>query len=275
MYRFRIPEIFLGCFLTVAIFATGMIFARQEQSASPTQSSKNEESSESNKVRNPDTELTDSIWLPKDAAGFFTFGLVVVGIAQALLFFFQLRYMRIGMRDATVTANAAKTSADSLAASERARFYIVIEHHNLTEVIKNVERRGPKTGERFSIRYRFQNYGKTPGIVKVVIINSRIAKEPVEPPANFTSLRDFPEYMIGAGHSTKTQEYDPVPFLDLEQVQSVARNSARLWFFGRLYYDDVFGNHQVHRFYFRSVSPLGSDICVLQPYDYQDFNQST
>jgi hypothetical protein len=136
----------------VAVFAAGMIFARQEQSASPTQSLKNEESSDSHKVQIPDAELTGSAWLTKDAAGFFTFGLMVVGIGQALLFFFQLRYMRIGMRDATVTANAAKTSADSLAASERARFHIVIEHHNLTEVIKNAERRACRTCRRPSAR---------------------------------------------------------------------------------------------------------------------------
>jgi hypothetical protein len=28
MYRFRVPEIFLGCFLTIAVFAAGMLFVR-------------------------------------------------------------------------------------------------------------------------------------------------------------------------------------------------------------------------------------------------------
>ena len=29
MYRFRVPELFLGCFLTVAVFATGILFSNQ------------------------------------------------------------------------------------------------------------------------------------------------------------------------------------------------------------------------------------------------------
>src|SRR5262245_39808985 len=40
-------------------------------------------------------------WLTKDAAGFFTFLLVVVGGVQVGLFYWQLRYMRTGMEDAS------------------------------------------------------------------------------------------------------------------------------------------------------------------------------
>jgi hypothetical protein len=112
MYRFRVPEIFLGCFLTVAVFATGMLFERQKQATNPTNSEKKQEAAtNSYEPENPDAELTGSPWLTKDAAGFFTFGLVVIGVGQAILFYIQLRYMREGMRDAADAAQAANTAA--------------------------------------------------------------------------------------------------------------------------------------------------------------------
>src|SRR5262249_1347333 len=69
--------------------------------------------SEGEKTQSPDAELTGSTWLTKDAAGFFTFGLVLVGIGQAALFFFQLRYMNQGMKDAATAAKAARDGASA------------------------------------------------------------------------------------------------------------------------------------------------------------------
>ncbi|MFK4657974.1 hypothetical protein ABIF97_007908 [Bradyrhizobium japonicum] len=115
MYRFRVPEIFLGCFLTIAVFAAGMVFRGNKQPFDPAQSlEKRETSGERSSAASPDAELAGSTWLTKDAAGFFTFGLVVVGLGQALLFFFQLSYMRKGM---VATATAAKAAADGAKAS--------------------------------------------------------------------------------------------------------------------------------------------------------------
>lgn len=120
MYRFRIPEIFLGCFLTVAVFATGMLVDGGKQAANPASAERKQEAvSNSHKTKSPDAELTGSTWLTKDAAGFFTFGLVLVGLGQAWLFFFQLRYMRIGMRDATIAAKASQLSAETAARTLR------------------------------------------------------------------------------------------------------------------------------------------------------------
>lgn len=52
-------------------------------------------------------------WITNDAAGFFTFWLVIVGIGQAGLFVWQLRYMRKSLTDAQLLAEAAKASADT------------------------------------------------------------------------------------------------------------------------------------------------------------------
>lgn len=66
---------------------------------------------------------TEEPWLTKDAAGFFTFLLVVVGGLQLALFVWQLGLIRESLDDAKIAAEAAKESADvakaQLALAER------------------------------------------------------------------------------------------------------------------------------------------------------------
>jgi hypothetical protein len=100
MSRFRVPEILLGCLLTVAVFAMGMLFGLRAPAGT-------------------DAEAPGYPWLIKDAAGFFTFCVVIVAIVQAWLFLRQLRLMRLGMRD---TAEAARAASDAAkAATEQVR----------------------------------------------------------------------------------------------------------------------------------------------------------
>src|SRR5262249_7932418 len=52
-------------------------------------------------------------WVTHDAAGFFTGLLVLVAIAQACLFVWQLKIMHDGMADTRAAAEAAMTSAQT------------------------------------------------------------------------------------------------------------------------------------------------------------------
>lgn len=52
-------------------------------------------------------------WLTKDAAGFFTFTLFVVGSIQVALFLWQLWLIRESLDDAKIAADAAKEAADA------------------------------------------------------------------------------------------------------------------------------------------------------------------
>jgi hypothetical protein len=63
---------------------------------------------------NPQAEARAVSWLIKDAAGFFTLWLVIVGAVQVGMFFMQLRYMRKSMRD---TAQAAQAASDAATAA--------------------------------------------------------------------------------------------------------------------------------------------------------------
>jgi hypothetical protein len=174
------------------------------------------------------------------------------------------------------SADAVKHSADAAVAAERARFFIVIEKHNLTEIIEHVENRGAlASGENFSIQCHFKNYGKTPGIIKELSIGSMIVPHLPDDLPFILSAKDFPEHMIGAGWSTQPDQfYSPVTLPNDAQVRAIGRNTTRFWLYGRLYYDDVFGQHQVHCFYFRSVSTLGQK-CVLEPFEPKNQKKST
>jgi hypothetical protein len=217
-----------------------------------------------------------SLWVPTDSVGLYTLVLAVFTAVLAGVSIFQGFLLLRADKTARIAADAAKRSADSAFAAERARFFIVIESHNLSSLVSNVEATGRILvgGEKVSIQYRFQNYGKTPGIIKELSLASAVAPSPVDPQSHRLLYKDFTEHMIGANGSTKTVTYFPERLPNGFEIQAIGKNATRFWFYGRLYYDDVFGNHQVHKFYFRSVR-ISGEGCILEPFDYGDHNKST
>jgi hypothetical protein len=120
MHRFRIPEIFLACFLTVAVFATGMLFANGPNSRYPTQAQSAE------KANKPASESTEpkGFWqtVTTDPVSAFTLCLVLVGLAQAVLFYVQLRLIGETLRPAKAAAEAAVDAARIARNAERPYF---------------------------------------------------------------------------------------------------------------------------------------------------------
>ena len=94
-------------------------------------------------------------------------GTVAVAIFTAILGGFTVSLSK----STRVAAEAAQKAADAAFAAERARFFVVIDKHNLTEIAKLVESSGANEnigipgGDNICITYRFKNYGKTPAIV--------------------------------------------------------------------------------------------------------------
>ncbi|WP_316228133.1 MULTISPECIES: hypothetical protein [unclassified Bradyrhizobium] len=108
--RFRVPELFLGCLLTVAVFATSMVFASRpspQQSVHPVSESR----STLKPTSSADSDPAWSTWLTKDASGFFTAAQAFIGLIQAVLFFVQLRFMRQSLGDTKAAATAARDAA--------------------------------------------------------------------------------------------------------------------------------------------------------------------
>src|SRR5438105_2425027 len=125
--KFRVPEIFLGAFLTIAVFSMGILFSSQYSDHVTKQPAQQETSSSGNNAKNPDTELTGSTWLTKDASGFFTFALVIVGGIQAILFLAQLKLIRESLAPAKAAADAARIAAEHIPRVERAYVFLAEE----------------------------------------------------------------------------------------------------------------------------------------------------
>jgi hypothetical protein len=206
-----------------------------------------------------------------------------IALLQLFAFIAQARYMKrtvFEMRKTTHTtiraARASIKSAGAIVAAERARFFVVIDQCNLAHLVGKFQNEGRLTpGENISISFRFKNYGKTPGILKERIIDSVIAEELPETLPLLLRVKDFPETMIGSMNETKLDWFGPAELPTTEQMGAVMRNTKRFWLYGRLYYNDVFGNPQVHCFYFRSKSNAAMNHCVLEPVEPKGHKEST
>jgi hypothetical protein len=117
-------------------------------------------------------------WLTHDATGFFTLGLIIVGLGQAGLFFWQLRLMREGLRDAKAAADAAKASAQLAKSSldltrdtsrRQLRAYILVDD------VKFVQPSG-ETGRTY-IDVILKNFGQTPCYDGDLIFEADICSE--------------------------------------------------------------------------------------------------
>jgi hypothetical protein len=129
-------------------------------------------------------------WLTHDAAGFFTSALVVVGVVQLALFFWQLRLIRASLDDAKISADAAAHAAasasrqahveeETLAKIERP--YIFVFNVSALNVVDEIERHK----ERYTwigVTYSVANHGKIPAIIKFAQAGLSVFTEPTSPP---------------------------------------------------------------------------------------------
>lgn len=211
MTRFRIPEILLGCLLTLAVFALGVLFAGRV-TPSTTDS------------------FTGSMWLTRDAAGFFAFIATIIAAAQAFMFWRQLRYMSKGMVDATKAANAAAIQARTIVATERPYIFIL-----------------PRTdgGSPFNrtIAYDIRNFGRTPAIIVRVSVGLRVISN-FEANPDYLSLFSRETRMVIAPESTPDPNRKPSvyhkmkPFIEGD-LAAVARGDAKMCLIGLVEYTSI------------------------------------
>jgi hypothetical protein len=110
------PEIFLGAFLAVAVFAMGMLFASSFQSSNYKQAATTEQHASDKKTENH--ESAQSLWVPTDSVGLYT---SVLAVFTALLTFVsacQGYFLLRADRTARIAANAADLSARAAVALE-------------------------------------------------------------------------------------------------------------------------------------------------------------
>jgi hypothetical protein len=182
--KFQLPEFALGVLLTATIFAMGMafesspIFAQTAQQIG-TQSTK----AESPAPPQPHDESRWA-WITKDAAGFFTLCLVLVGSGQIILFWVQLRLIRESLDDAKEVASAstrqAKVAEDSLAKLERPYLFIFnVGRLEVEQMTWDQDSGGDDL--LLSVTYSVANYGKIPAIIKHALAGLSVAVDPTSP----------------------------------------------------------------------------------------------
>jgi hypothetical protein len=105
------PEWIFGPLLVILIFLMGFVVGSSPHSSEPTEQKSAEKAYDTTDYYYSYYLIRD--WFAKDAAGFFTALLFLIGSGQAALFYVQLRIMRRGLRDAEDAAKAARDAANA------------------------------------------------------------------------------------------------------------------------------------------------------------------
>jgi hypothetical protein len=192
-------------------------------------------------------------WLTKDAAGFFTFLLVVVGAAQVGLFLWQLWLIRESLDDAKIAATAAKQAA--YAAKEQATAIVNAERPYLSILFKNTGLGLQPVSDKIYFQGQFVfdllNHGKTVAILNefceeyAIIDGFEKGPDPIDPyqkrgrllPVGTVSApgfpATFPRDLIGVAHLAGNLSAPNFRF------------KKRLFFYGYIRFSDQFGSRYI------------------------------
>jgi hypothetical protein len=185
--------------------------------------------------------------------------LVVVGILQVAMFFIQLRYMRSGMDDAAMAANASKDAADTAkiqaevargtlltmqdTAERQLRAYIIAKAIDADEVRIN----GSEDAVMVTVRIVIKNTGQTPAHNLKIASKTELVRHPIPLPFNFTLISgpDPSVSLLGAGESIESESRPNEPFDgNAMMVAKEPECGAQIYTWGTVTYRDVFGNDQ-------------------------------
>ena len=150
-----------------------------------------------------------------------------------------------------------KRGTEASAQSERAVMYSIIDKNTIEVVMRgsimfdNSPSMGDGSVPKCIIGYRFKNYGKTPAIVKE--ISASVVCAP--------TLPDNPNYVpvdiilrsqaISPGNDTDEFQCTSIEHFKKRETDAVLRGQNSIWFYGRVVYDDIFGNEHEHRWLWR------------------------
>jgi len=165
LIKTRIPELFLGALMAVAVFGMGFVFGSLPQSGNSTQN----QSAAKSQDAGAEYKEQKNWW--NDAVADFTLGLVLVGLFQAGLFYVQLRLIRKSMIDAEIAAKAAKDAADASkiqANVAKATLASVQRPYIFVFGIDRLMTRDDVASVTPFVEYVVANYGQTPAIIENV-----------------------------------------------------------------------------------------------------------
>jgi hypothetical protein len=247
----RFPDIFLGALLAVAIFAIGMAvgFNYQPSNAESGGDSKNQTS----QVKSE----SFGQWLSRDATGFFTPWLVIIGGVQLGFFLWQLVLIRESLDDAKIAADAAKESADAakqLAQATTSQAAIARDTLGTMQDTAQREMRAycvpiyvglvhQDATFRFEPRLQLLNTGRTPAYDVSYRANADVLPFPLPDDFDFPHP-DFPAQSnatLGTAQTFTMAAAIPNRLSD-EEIETIKIGvSHRIYIWGTAFYRDAFG----------------------------------
>lgn len=223
-------------------------------------------------------------WLTKDAAGFFTFLLVVVGAFQVGLFLWQLWLIRESLDDAKTAADAAKEAAEAgklqagvaekhadiagatlktmqETAQRQLRAYIFI-------VNGRVERLGDN---RLKAALTIKNFGATPAYQLTHQTAVRIV--PNEEPTGYSQEGVSKQVLLIPPNADAPLNCFSVKSFELDDHRAYAQDQCHIFVYGTLNYLDAFGRPQTTHFRFEVTGDIWASRGHLQ--QTEDGNDAT
>jgi hypothetical protein len=230
---------------------------------------------------------TEDPWLTKDAAGFFTFLLVVVGAFQVGLFLWQLWLIRESLDDAKIAAEAAKEAADTAKiqaetaqatlramqeSNESARDMaqaailnaraavrvqlpvITISRCNLWQTEAPLQSNAIVAGPNITLpfvrpSFTFYNFGRSVAEVVSVCWEIDVADRLKPPPKYSRILPNAPGVFVQANGGTVPMEFRNAGIeINQEQRAAIAARIKSLWLYGFLRYRDFMSDPHEYRF---------------------------
>lgn len=183
--------------------------------------------------------------------GIATFALVVVGIAQVVMFWRQLRLMVKGAKDAAIAARAAEKSADvaerSLTQLERPHVFAHVRNAGI-KVVQSADGQGKF--ERDTLELVIFNFGRTPARLTHLQYNIDVADHgSILASIDRTQVagRPLPVGTISA-NGDPFMEATPMSLKFVREEEDIISGRKSIWIVGFVRYADFFGNHHVTGF---------------------------
>jgi hypothetical protein len=248
--RFRVPELFLGAFLAVAIFSMGMMIASSR--FQPSRAEQQDTSGQHADKKTDQSRETKSLWIPEDATGFFTLWIAAFTGILAISTIFLWR----STRDAAV---AGRVAAEHIPRVERAYLFVTVKAENfgviLTEYTKMTDDNlKERSGSNLVVDFSIENEGKTPAVIRSVSAQMLHYKGLPDEPGYGAPL-DLPKNrFLGAGKEIKPSIMVDMLAPTYGTVGMLMRAESAIWFYGRVTYDDIFGDGHEHCFCWRYSS---------------------
>jgi hypothetical protein len=232
----NIPEIFLGIFLTVAIFAMGMTFESSYRAPSNQNTQANAEKGSGPEATNQsENKITD--WL--------------LVLFNGLLFGANLLLWRVTKTAADAAkkaADAADLSTKAVTVVERAYVYpVVITPGAIEQCIRaalDSEEEDVPAVVTCELTFKFKNFGKTPAVLKEAFVGFGVS------PLGAEIGISIPEGVLGDSEETGALTSEMQKGITRRQAQHIGVYTGHICFTGTVTFYDIWDNENTTRFYF-------------------------